>query len=196
MTFTLATDTINSVMSYAIQNIFKFEGQDSEEMAWDAVVAWLTKLRLLEGVQSDNVKLSKLAWQEDQNRRRVDYDESVSQTLQVFFHSSNIINALKQKFNLKDLRPNTTDIWFDWEGYQITPHLDGDYQISLQIYLNNQQQPPTVFMDKVGEQYKVFDSATYRSNCGYALLTEGPAYHAMEGPVESGERKSVFARFE
>ena len=50
MTFTLATDTINSVMSYAIQNIFKFEGQDSEEMAWDAVVAWLTKLRLLEGV--------------------------------------------------------------------------------------------------------------------------------------------------
>lgn len=155
-----------------------------------------TFLRLLEGVQSDNVKLSKLAWQEDQNRRRVDYDESVSQTLQVFFHSSNIINALKQKFNLKDLRPNTTDIWFDWEGYQITPHLDGDYQISLQIYLNNQQQPPTVFMDKIGEQYKVFDSATYRSNCGYALLTEGPAYHAMEGPVESGERKSVFARFE
>ena len=50
MTFTLNTDTVNYVIGHTIQNFFKFEGQDAEEMAWDSVVSWLTKLRLLEGV--------------------------------------------------------------------------------------------------------------------------------------------------
>lgn len=152
-------------------------------------------LQYLDSVQSDKIKLSQLAWQEDKNRRRVDYEEPVSQTVQLFFHSAKIVDALKEKFLLQNLMPDTTDIWFDWEGYEITPHLDGDYQISLQIYLNNEQQPSTVFMDRKGKEFVVYDSATYKSNFGYALLTKGPAYHAMSGPVVLGERKSLFSRF-
>ena len=34
----------------AIKNIYKFSDFDAEEQAWDSVVAWLTRLRLLEGV--------------------------------------------------------------------------------------------------------------------------------------------------
>ena len=153
-------------------------------------------LSKLEDVNSSEVKLSLLQWQEDQNRRRVDYNEPSSKMLQVFFHSSKIINALKEQFNCKSLKPKTTDMWFDTEGYQILPHIDGDYQMQLQIYLNNEDQPATVFWDKNGEEYSMFDSAKYKSNFGYCLFNKGPSYHGMSGPVASGERKSIFARFE
>lgn len=153
-------------------------------------------LNKLEDVKSSEVKLSLLQWQEDQNRRRVDYDEPSSKMLQIFFHSSKIINALKQQFNCKSLRPKTTDMWFDTAGYQIFPHIDGDYQMQLQIYLNNEDQPATVFWDKNGEEYNMFDSAEYKSNFGYCLFNDGPSYHGMPKPVTGGERKSIFARFE
>ena len=150
----------------------------------------------LEDVKSEEVKLSLLQWQEDQNRRRVDYDEPCSKMLQLFFHSSKIINALKQQFNCESLRPKTTDMWFDTAGYQILPHIDGDYQMQLQIYLNNENQPATVFWDKNGEEFNMFDSAEYKSNFGYCLFNDGPSYHGMSRPVTGGERKSIFARFE
>ena len=153
-------------------------------------------LNKLEDVKSSEVKLSLLQWQEDQNRRRVDYDEPSSKMLQIFFHSSKIINALKQQFNCKSLRPKTTDMWFDTAGYQIFPHIDGDYQMQLQIYLNNEDQPATVFWDKNGEEYNMFDSAEYKSNFGYCLFNDGPSYHGMPKAVTGGERKSIFARFE
>tara|TARA_B100000900_G_scaffold233233_1_gene198005 strand:+ start:1811 stop:2395 length:585 start_codon:yes stop_codon:yes gene_type:complete len=153
-------------------------------------------LKDLQEVKSNEVKLSLLQWQEDQNRRRVDYNEPSSKMLQIFFHSSKIINALKEQFHCESLRPKTTDMWFDTQGYQIVPHIDGDYQMQLQIYLNDEDQPPTVLWEKDGEDYVMYDSAKYKSNFGYCLFNAGPSYHGMSGPVVSGERKSIFARFE
>ena len=44
------TNNIQSLLQIAIKNIYKFSDFDAEEQAWDSVVAWLTRLRLLEGV--------------------------------------------------------------------------------------------------------------------------------------------------
>ena len=44
------TNNIQSLLQVAIKNIYKFSDFDAEEQAWDSVVAWLTRLRLLEGV--------------------------------------------------------------------------------------------------------------------------------------------------
>ena len=44
------TNNIQSLIQAAIKNIYKFSDFDAEEQAWDSVVAWLTRLRLLEGV--------------------------------------------------------------------------------------------------------------------------------------------------
>jgi hypothetical protein len=44
------TNNIHGILQYAIKNIYKVSNLDSEEQAWDAVVSWLTRLRLLEGV--------------------------------------------------------------------------------------------------------------------------------------------------
>ena len=87
-------------------------------------------------------------------------------------------------------------IWFDYEGYQIVPHIDEGYQIQLQIYLNNESHPPTAFFEKTETGFAVFDQAEYRSNYGYCLFNSGPSWHGMTGPVVSGKRKSIFARFE
>ena len=42
------TNNIQSLMQIAIKSIYKFSDFDAEEQAWDSVVAWLTRLRLLE----------------------------------------------------------------------------------------------------------------------------------------------------
>jgi hypothetical protein len=163
-------------------------------------------LQKLQETKSNKVKLERLRWQEQENRRLVNYGEPISKILQVLFHSSKILSALKTKYNLNSLRPNTTDMWFDYNDYNITPHIDGDYQMQLQIYLNDEKQPPTAFFEKdpngkftsdvTHHKFKKFDSAEYKSNYGYCLLNEGPSWHGMTGPMESGERQSIFARFE
>lgn len=153
-------------------------------------------LKKLEQIEDTDVKLELLEMQEKQNRRLVSYAEPVSKNLQVFFHSSKIINALKKKFNCVSLVPKTTDMWFDYKDYQIKPHIDEGYQLQLQIYLNNEKQPPTAFYEKLNGIYNVFDSAEYKSNYGYCLYNSGPSWHGMTDKVISGKRKSVFARFE
>ena len=44
------TNNIQSLIQTAIRSIYKISDFDAEEQAWDSVVAWLTRLRLLEGV--------------------------------------------------------------------------------------------------------------------------------------------------
>ena len=44
------TNNIQALIQVAIKNLYKFSDFDAEEQAWDSVVAWLTRLRLLEGV--------------------------------------------------------------------------------------------------------------------------------------------------
>jgi hypothetical protein len=130
------------------------------------------------------------------NRRLVNYQEDASKSLQLFFHSGKIIQSLKKQFSCNSLWPKTTDMWFDYKDYQIMPHIDEGYQIQLQIYLNNESQPPTAFFEQTETGFAVFDQAEYRSNYGYCLFNSGPSWHGMTGPVISGKRKSIFARFQ
>lgn len=153
-------------------------------------------LKKLEQIEDTDVKLELLEMQEKQNRRLVSYSETISKHLQIFFHSAKIINALKEKFYCTALVPKTTDMWFDYKEYQIMPHIDEGYQLQLQIYLNNETQPPTAFYEKHNGIFKVFDSAEYKSNYGYCLYNSGPSWHGMTDKVISGKRKSIFARFE
>lgn len=153
-------------------------------------------LRKLQKADDATTELSLLEMQETQARRRVHYSEPVSQILQVFFHSSQIIKALKNKFRCVELRPNTTDMWFDYKDYMIDPHIDEGYQLQLQIYLNDENQPPTAFYEQREDDFVMFDSAKYKSNYGYCLCNSGPAWHGMRSKVTGGKRKSIFSRFE
>ena len=153
-------------------------------------------LSYLEKVDDEKVKLERLPQQMKENRRLVNYQEDASKSLQLFFHSGKIIESLKKQFSCNSLWPKTTDMWFDYEGYQIVPHIDEGYQIQLQIYLNNESHPPTAFFEQTESGFAVFDQAEYRSNYGYCLFNSGPSWHGMTGPVISGKRKSIFARFQ
>ena len=154
-------------------------------------------LKMLQDVNHSVVRLEGLETQNEhgrQHRRRVSYAEPVSKNLQVFFHSSKILNALQDKFNCDSLKPKTADMWFDYKDYKITPHIDSAFQMQLQIYLNDESHPSTAFFDdKDGE--KIYDIVPYKSNAGYCLYNQGPSWHGMTDKVVDGVRKSVFARF-
>ena len=153
-------------------------------------------LQMLQDVNDSVVKLEGLELQNkysQQHRRRVSYAEPVSKNLQVFFHSSKILNALQDKFNCDSLKPKTADMWFDYKDYKIPIHIDSAFQMQLQIYLNDESQPSTaLFDDKDG---KIYDIVPYKSNAGYCLYNKGPSWHGMTDKVVDGVRKSVFARF-
>ena len=153
-------------------------------------------LQMLQDVNDSVVKLEGLELQNkysQQHRRRVSYAEPVSKNLQVFFHSSKILNALQDKFNCDSLKPKTADMWFDYKDYKIPIHIDSAFQMQLQIYLNDESQPSTAFFDD--KDGKIYDIVPYKSNAGYCLYNKGPSWHGMTGKVVDGVRKSVFARF-
>jgi hypothetical protein len=130
------------------------------------------------------------------NRKRVAYTEKISKELNIFFHNRRITNALEEIFS-EVLSPLQTDIWFDHPGYSLNPHLDDNrIKLSLQIYIDNSEQPGTALYDNYIEQKgKKLVNFDYKKNSGYALLNNSKSFHATEYAVREGVRKSIFVRY-
>ena len=130
------------------------------------------------------------------NRKRVAYTERISKELTIFFHNKKIIKALEEVFSER-LLPAQTDIWFDYPGYSLNPHLDDNrIKLSLQIYIDNSEQPGTALYDNYIEQKgKKLVNFDYEKNSGYALLNNLKSFHATEYAVREGVRKSIFVRY-
>ena len=130
------------------------------------------------------------------NRKRVAYTERISKELTIFFHNKKIIKALEEVFSER-LLPAQTDIWFDYPGYSLNPHLDDNrIKLSLQIYIDNSEQPGTALYDNYIEQKgKKLVNFDYEKNSGYALLNNSKSFHATEYAVREGVRKSIFVRY-
>ena len=130
------------------------------------------------------------------NRKRVAYTEKISKELNIFFCNRRITNALEEKFS-EELSPEQADIWFDHPGYSLNPHLDDNrIKLSLQIYIDNSEQPGTALYDNYIEQKgKKLVNFDYKKNSGYALLNNSKSFHATEYAVREGVRKSIFVRY-
>lgn len=129
-------------------------------------------------------------------RKRVSYAEKISKELNIFFRNKKIINALREKFS-HTLAPEQADIWFDYPGYTLNPHIDDSrIKLSLQIYTDDAAQPGTALYDNFIEQNgnKLVNFA-YKKNSGYALLNNSKSFHATEYAVRDGVRKSIFMRY-
>jgi hypothetical protein len=130
------------------------------------------------------------------NRKRVSYTEKISKELNIFFHNKKITNALEEVFS-ETLLPEQADIWFDHPGYSLNPHIDDNrIKLSLQIYIDNSEQPGTALYDNYIEQKgKKLVNFDYKKNSGYALLNNSKSFHATEYAVRDGVRKSIFVRY-
>lgn len=152
--------------------------------------AWLERLDF----DFDNLKTNKLEKQEKHNRFKVDYSEKISKELNIFFKNIKITTALEEKFNLS-LNPVVADIWFDFSGYQLTPHVDNSsIKLSLQIYLGDQEQPGTTFYD-AAENHNIIHKVLYKKNNGYSLFNNDLSWHGLDSSVISGFRKSIYVRY-
>ena len=151
---------------------------------------WLERLNF----DFDSVKTNKLEKQEKDNRFKVDYSEKIIKELNIFFKKTKITKALEEKFNLS-LNPDTADIWFDFFGYQLIPHVDDTrIKLALQIYLGDQEQPGTSLYSSSKIDSKVHE-IVYKRNKGYALLNNDKSWHAVNPGVIKGQRKSVYIRY-
>lgn len=130
------------------------------------------------------------------NRKRVAYTEKISKELNIFFHNKKITNALEEIFS-ETLLPEQADIWFDHPGYSLNPHIDDNrIKLSLQIYIDDSEQPGTALYDNYIEQKgKKLVNFDYKKNSGYALLNNSKSFHATEYAVREGVRKSIFVRY-
>lgn len=150
-------------------------------------------------LNEQNLKFEKLEQHETNIRifrNRVSYTEKISKELNIFFHNKKLTNALEEIFSEK-LSPLQTDIWFDYPGYSLNPHIDdGRIKLSLQIYIDDSDQPGTALYDNYIEQKgKKLVNFDYKKNSGYALLNNSKSFHATEYAVREGVRKSIFVRY-
>jgi len=151
---------------------------------------WLEKLNF----DFNDIKTDKLEKQENEQRFKVMYSENISKELNMFFKKTKITKALEEKFNLS-LNPGITDIWFDFFGYQLTPHVDNpSIKLALQIYLGDQEQPGTAFYDAT-ENHKKIHQVLYKKNNGYSLLNNDKSWHSLDSAVRTGFRKSIYVRY-
>ena len=129
-------------------------------------------------------------------RKKASYAERISKELNIFFQNKKIINALEEKFS-EELSPEQADIWFDYPGYTLNPHIDDQrIKLSLQIYIDDSIQPGTALYDNYIEQKgKRLVNFDYKKNSGYALLNNSKSFHATEYAVREGVRKSIFVRY-
>jgi hypothetical protein len=116
---------------------------------------WLEKL----SIDLEKLKLTALERQEELEksfRKRVDYSEKISKELNIFFKNRKITECLQDIFNLK-LTPDTADIWIDYPGYYLIPHVDdGRIKLAIQIYIGDQQQPGTSLYGSLNISKKFF----------------------------------------
>lgn len=150
-------------------------------------------------LNEQNLKCEKLEQHETNIRifrDRVSYKEKISKELNIFFHNKKITNALEEIFS-ETLSPEQADIWFDYPGYSLNPHIDDDrIKLGLQIYLDDSDQPGTALYDNyIQQKGKKLVNFDYKKNSGYALLNNSKSFHATEYAVREGVRKSIFVRY-
>lgn len=133
---------------------------------------------------------TKLEYQEDLPRFRLNYNEVIMKKLKVFFMNSNITKALESKFGT-NLSFESVDIWIDNSGYRLRPHTDdARIKLALQIYLGNDNVGTTLY-DQDGNPVHTFP---FRKNCGYALLNSDRSFHGVE-KITSDGRTSLYVRY-
>jgi len=154
---------------------------------------WLEKLT----IDLEKLKLTALEKQEELEksfRKRVDYSEKISKELNIFFKNKKITECLENIFNIR-LTPDTSDIWVDYPGYYLTPHVDdARIKLAIQIYIGDQQQPGTSLYSSSKISSKVHE-IVYKRNKGYALLNNDKSWHAVQPEIVDGHRRSVYIRY-
>jgi len=154
---------------------------------------WLEKLK----IDLEKLKLTALERQEELEksfRRRIDYSETISKELNIFFKNKKITECLQDIFNMK-LTPDTADIWIDYPGYYLTPHVDDSrIKLAIQIYIGDEQQSGTSFYGSCNLSNKIHE-ILYKRNRGYALLNNDKSWHAVNPGVVDGQRRSVYIRY-
>lgn len=154
---------------------------------------WLEKL----SIDLEKLKLTTLEKQEELEksfRKRVDYSEKISKELNIFFKNKKITNCLQDIFNMT-LTTDTSDIWIDYPGYYLIPHVDDNrIKLGIQIYIGDQQQPGTSFYGSRNLSNKVHE-IVYKRNKGYALLNNDKSWHAVQPEIVDGQRRSVYIRY-
>ena len=155
--------------------------------------SWLEKL----SIDSEKLKLTILETQEELEkkfRRRVDYSEKISKELNIFFKNKKITTCLEDIFSTK-LKMDSSDIWIDYPGYCLKPHLDDTrIKLAIQIYIGDQQHPGTSLYSSSKITSKVHE-IVYKRNKGYALLNNDKSWHAVQPKIVDGQRRSVYIRY-
>lgn len=181
---------VKSIQKTPLVNLNGLYYQEYQEFFDDI---WLEKLK----IDLEKLKLSMLERQEELEksfRRRVDYSETVSKELNIFFKNRKITECLQDIFNIK-LTPDSADLWIDYPGYYLIPHIDDSrIKLSIQIYIGDEKQPGTSFYNSKNYYDKMHEIA-YQRNRGYALLNNDRSWHAVQPQVTAGQRRSVYIRY-
>ena len=151
--------------------------------------------KLLDQLSSDEkLNLAPLELQEEKQRSRVDYSETLMKKLKIFLSNSKITKAISTKFNTP-LRFKSVDIWMDRTGYFLPPHTDDQrIKLALQIYLGTEINVGTSLFDGDNNVIKTFH---YKFNSGYALLNNAVSLHGTEGTVAKNKlRRSLYVRYQ
>jgi hypothetical protein len=145
-------------------------------------------------LQIDSLEKEKLMNQTDIEREKSKDSERLIKELMILFSHSAVRNCLGQKYKM-DFRLSSLDIWYDYPGYFLSPHVDNDsIKMSIQIYLGKDKQPGTVLFDSL-DATKHFDKFEFNYNSGYSMLHSGSSFHGVEYPVKQGVRKSLYVRY-
>ena len=138
----------------------------------------------------ENRKFSKLEFQENKPRRRLDYNDDLIKRIKILFMNTNITRALENKFNTA-LKFDSADVWIDDKGYKLPPHRDDDRtKLALQIYLSDNNEGTSLY-DNDGTMRYTFP---FKFNHGYALYNGVYSDHGVE-EVENDGRISLYVRY-
>ena len=188
----------NDSINFVAQSIEKSQLVDRNGCYYQSLQGVLPESLLCELVtlKTSSCTVVKLEKQEHRPRVRVDYSEAISKKLNIIFKSSKIKNVLEHKYKIK-LYPQTTDIWFDFGGYNLIPHTDDPrLALSLQIYLDTQQDIPGTALYDSQISVTPFCVFKYVKNTGYSLLNNDRSWHGTEFAMNSHKiRKSIYIRY-
>lgn len=186
----------NDSINFLVQSIEKSQVYQQNNVKYQKFHNFFPENLLDKLVKLNDVdfKTENLEKQEKFPRKRLDYNEMISKELNIIFRHSKITKALGEKYDCS-LKMQTADVWFDTEGYTLTPHIDDSrIKLAIQIYLGEDDQPGTALFEteKSTDPYEVFP---YKPNYGYALKNTSQSFHGTVGAVTKGLRKSVYIRY-
>ena len=188
----------NDSINFVAQSIEKSQLVERNGCYYQRFQDMLPESLLSELVKLDTSSCSvvKLEKQEHMSRVRVDYSEAISKKLNIIFKSSKIKNILEHKYKLKLYR-QTTDIWFDSIGYNLSPHIDDTrLALSLQIYLDTEKDIPGTALYDAETDDIPFCVFKYVKNTGYSLFNNDRSWHGTEFIMKSDKvRKSIYIRY-